>query len=682
MTADHLTYRRATSVSILGLAIQAVLATVALLYGLFGQDPSALFAAYGMYLGVPIWFALILVFHQHRLERLEAMEADAYRRSSAAQASVFEESATDQTAQAGRLAWMHKWFLPVVGLLVGGAYVGVGSYLTLRGHALGESFGQNGEAAKAPAPGWAIAIGISLGVIGFIFARFVAGMAKQKAWSLLHAGSASAVLCSLCGLAVALAHFMLVAFRVEWGIRWLPFAIGVAMVVLGAEMLLHFVLNLYRPRRPGVYLRPAFDSRVLAFVAAPDRLAASISDAINYQFGFNVSSTWFYRLFARSLLPLVILLALTMWLLTCFVVVQPDQQALVLGINGTVTPYNDGLIIKKPWPLDQVEVFDALAVHELNVGSGRPADDPTNRVPLLWTTTHSQDEQMVIVQPSSSAAGSRDLALLAVEVPIQYIVRDLKKYKLLAQTSPGDDPEKMRRELLSALASGVVIQQLATYTVDELLGDRRAEIGAALRKDVQAAFDAHNAGVEILFLGVSGVHPKNDVAPNFEAVVGADQQRATEIEAARKYEIETLAGAAGDVDRAREIIKELDALDAMKAKKADAAQIEAQEILVMDRIIEAGGGSASVISKARADRWGRALGERAKAVRIEGQTASYRAAPLAYKTAVMLEALRQGAFGNKVYISPIPGLRVRFNDEQVEPDLSAIKPATLKDQEK
>ncbi len=680
MTADHLSYKRATTVCVIGMAIQGVLATITLLYGLLSSDNSdiaAINGSFAMYLGLPIWFSLSLVFHQHKLERLEALEAEAYRTSAAAQASVFEGIGQDQTVQATRLAWMHKWFLPAMSLLVGGGYIGLATWLWPKSRLFSQLGNINGE----PPSGWAISVGMGVAILAFIFGRFVAGMAKQKVWSLLHAGSASAVLCSLVGALLVIVHFTFVTLRWDTGLLYAPLVMDAAMAALGAEMLLHFVLNLYRPRKAGEWLRPAFDSRVLAFIAAPDRLAASISDAINYQFGFNVSSTWFYRLIARSVFPLVALVVLTLWGLTCLVVVRPHQRALVLRGGQLAEEVGPGLVVKKPWPLDDVIIYPASAVNQLRVGTSPPDKDG----PILWTNEHSGEETLMLVQPWGAAAGvqASDLALLAVEVPIHYTVRDLKSYKRLAQDAAGDEPDKTRQELLTAAASSVVIKHLATFTVDALLGDKRADVAQDLKIGIQKQFDAMDAGVDVSFVGVSGVHPKQTVAPAFEDVVAKDQVREKTIEDARKTEIEKLASVAGTVDTARAIIALLDDLDKLKSgPKPDAGAAAAIEAKVMERIESAGGEAAAMLSQAKAARWQRSIGERAKAVRSEGQIASYRAAPLAYKAGVYLDALRVAARGAKVYISPFPNLQVQGNYEDIEPDVSGFKPAKLEgDQE-
>jgi hypothetical protein len=102
MKADYLSYQRATSRSLLGLVIQLVLGLVLLLYGLFGADKAAQTAAAYVLLGVPVWLSLAILFDQHRRERIEAIEAEAFAASDAAASSVFEQSGDDLRVAAGR----------------------------------------------------------------------------------------------------------------------------------------------------------------------------------------------------------------------------------------------------------------------------------------------------------------------------------------------------------------------------------------------------------------------------------------------------------------------------------------------------------------------------------------------------------------------------------------------------
>lgn len=674
MNEDQLSYKRATSVALIGLAIQAAVTLVLFFYARFGQDPGAMTAFWAVLLGLPIWISLALVFHQHRLERLEVLEAEAYQSSTAAQSTVFEEAGGEDLVQAAKLAWMHKWFLPAVSLVVGALYVILGFYrfFETREFTTFDGF------VPPEQSGWAISISASVAVIGFVFARFVAGMAKQPVWSMLHAGSAAAVGAALVAAALGIAHFLREAIGYDLFLQYLPSVLGIYMMALGAEVFLNFVLNLYRPRRPGEYQRPAFDSRVLAFVAAPDRLAESISDAINYQFGFNVSSTWFYQLLQRSVGALVALGLLLMWGMSCFAVVEPHERGLLIQKGELVRELDSGLTIKMPWPLARVEKFPARAVNEIVIGDPSPMEDG----PILWTNQHAGDESMFLIQPTPGVDVERaseqvDYALIVAQFPIHYAVDDLAKFVRLAQDGRRGNRDAHRHELLRAAASGAITRYMASLDVNEVLGRGRAEMSEDIRQIVQGAFDDLDAGVEVLFAGVAEVHPHSDVASSFEEVVGADQRRLTEIERARSEEIASLAEAAGSVEAARRVLVALDELDAMRQARAGETEVIRKEQEVMDLILAGGGRAADIISRARTERWEKHMSARAQLVASVGQVAAYRAAPIPFVVSKWLSALRQVSARSRVFIVPPEDVRVDVEYEEIEPmigDLGSFNP--------
>ncbi len=686
MTADHLSYQRATSVSLIGLGFQIFFALATLLYGIFGQDPAAVSASLAIMLGIPIWLGLALVFHQHRLERLEAMEAEAYAASSAAQASVFEDTAGGENVQANKLAWMHKWFLPILSLAIGAGYVILGIYRFIANRAPIEA----GEWTAPEQGGWGISIGVAVAVIGFVFARFVAGMAKQSVWSLLNAGAATAVGSSLLGVALFIAHFAAEAIGRDGLIKFLPLAIDVYMVALGAEIALNFVLTLYRPRKPGEYLRPAFDSRILAFLAAPDRLAESISEAINYQFGFNVSSTWFYRLVSRSLSLLLVLGILVSWFMTSFTVVRADEQGLLLRSGKVIREVDSGLVFKRPWPFDRVVTYPADKVSTLTVGTTLAPPESPN-APILWTTATGVDERYLIVQASADAIpgdDDRSFALMAAEIPIHYAVSDLRTFLALAQDGPSGERDRIRNELLEATASSVVTQVMSRYAVDEILGPRRPDIAAELQAAIQGAYDRlgrdlnndgepDGAGVRIVFTGIQGVRPPREVAAAFEAVVSSDQRRQAAIESARAQAILELGSVAGSVDLANQIRDELARLERLKAESASGQRITEQEQRVMTLIVEAGGQAAAEISDARKERWVRHMGQRARAKHYQGQIAAYRAAPRAFVTSRYLDTLLEVLGGARIWITTFDIPNIHLDQLEQNVDIGGLTPTDL-----
>ena len=128
-----------------------------------------------------------------------------------------------------------------------------------------------------------------------------------------------AVICFLLAIALALVYLFDIIIFVKVLSRLIP----VLLIVLGVETVLNLILDIYRPRLKGLYSRSAFDSRLLGVINEPGGILRSAADAIDYQFGFKVSQTWFYKLLEQAIVPLILFAGVTLYLLSCIVIVGP-----------------------------------------------------------------------------------------------------------------------------------------------------------------------------------------------------------------------------------------------------------------------------------------------------------------------------------------------------------------------
>lgn len=685
MKADYLTYRRGTSVSLLGFGIQAFLALVLLVYSQYAVDHVALTVAVYAGIGLGVWVVLAVMFDLHRRERLEAMEIEAI--GSGETGSAFSSGEDELRVAARRLASMQRFFLPAVSVVFAVALLAAGWWRFSSGRGI---IGYE-DAIDPRYPGWGIAIGIGVAFVGFVFARFVAGMAKQRVWSPLRAGAAWIVGVAIFGFTMAVAQFVAYAAQEDVLLRYLPVVVPIVMLALGGEIIISFILNLYRPRRPGEEQRPAFDSRFLGFLAAPDKIAESIGEAVNYQFGVDVTGSWFYQLLSRWIVLLVGLGALTAWLMTALVVIEPDQRALLLTLGQPDEEVLDpGLHVKWPWPISSVDipvyekasfthdgvrgsetVHTTTGVRVIQIGTSPP---DSGAGPILWTATHATNEEYLIVQPPEGETreerqtGAPAAALVAVEVPLQFSISDVLAYEELA--TPG-----MRDDLLRAVGRRVVTQYLATLAVDDILGARRSELAVELKARLEAEYAKLNggrgAGIEILFVGAEGVHPPQAVAAKFELVVQSQQLREAAIEDAQRVKVETLTRTAGSVSSAERVAGMLDELDALKEAGASEVEIAALRLSIQRELERSGGEMGSLLISASAQRWTRHMDERGRAALYVGQVESYRAAPVVYRSKKYLEALASAMSDARVYIVPPDGghIELGLEDEATTQDM-------------
>ncbi|MFK7884235.1 MAG: SPFH domain-containing protein [Phycisphaerales bacterium] len=687
---DHLAYRRAAMVSMLGLVIQTILTLLMFAYGKQQDDHAASSAVWILGAGILIWGVLVLVFDQQRRERLEVLEAEQLASSSAA-SSAFEATTDDMRVAGRRLATIQKWVVPLVSLIVAAIYLTGGLLRLADWRSITDPFN-----ALPNAGGWPLSIGFGIAIVMFVFARFVSGMGTLKPWSNLRAGAASSVAASLIGLLIGAGSFIKMALSQDWLLLIVPYVIPVMAIVLACETVVHLVLDLYRPRTAGRDARPACDSRLLGLIAAPDRIAESVGEAVNYQFGVDITSSWFYQLIMRRIVLLLGMGAVIAWLLTMVVVVEPHQRGLVLsrgdiskplvslgevGEGGDVGP---GLHLKAPWPLQTFEI----PTIETRVGGVRRAMPATAGVrvlqlassppedafkPILWTESHSQAEMLFIVQADGDGATTRDetaggtagsLSLVALEVPVQYVVRDFRKFDEFAG-------QGQRERMLTAIGRRVVTQYLSELRMGEVLSSGRTAMPVELKSRLEEAYGKLNggngAGIEIQFVGVNGVHPPVRVAPNFERTVIARQNREATIETALKEKTNELTKIAGSVDLAEEIADRLTELS--KVRGFGTVEETELEIEVQRLLEEAGGEAGEMILAAGWQRWNRHMSERGRSALLRGQNIAYEAAPELFRTKRYFEALSEVMKNARVYLTPddIESLhiRVELQDNEV-----------------
>ncbi len=712
MSHDQETYRRACNAVLLGLGTQLVLSILTALTGLYA-GATGINALFWYYLGgLPIWVILWLLYNQHRLERVEALETEQLAADDARAAALFEEAGDQLQIAQRRLDRLYKYGLNIVSLLVslfllamGGAMLrsAVQAYRAANELEAGGYFGDLGAMVRAgggftsDSPGTIAIVAVVIGFPAFLISRYVAGMTKVSEWQQLR-GGASYLMGNFVVTAVLIVAATLQALNVASLFPVLAVVAPAVMILLGSEMLLSVIFGFYQPRRPGARPRPAFDSRILGWLTHYESLGKIIGEAINYQFGFEVSDSWFYRLLAKAVTPLTVVGLVVLFALSSSVLVQPHQQAVItrwggLTDNSVVGP---GLHWKLPWPLGKAYKYDASRIYELNVGSS--AKGFRRDVAILWTTQHhTQDkEQYMVSAPTPQADETSDDANTAGTKAIAGELTGalgVIKYRiaeggLLDYTMSCDEPVM----LLESLAERRFNQYFAIHDIDALLTTARIQAGQVLREQIQADADAVKLGVEIVYAGIDAVHPprEGDVAKKFHEKIDARQEKQTLIQEAEREAVALLAEIAGSQDKAllidaaiQDVVTMQQSLESMRLS-ADYDQAKADELAgqvlqkkneIEKLLDDAGGAAAKLIYEARAYRWEFALSERARAMRTNSRLEAYRQAPKYYMAREYLSTLANGLKDRRKYIlvgeQELPPI-IRLNAQTTTSNLDVV----------
>ena len=654
---DPRVYQRATTAALAGLTIQIALVLLMGLTALWSGSPAIYSAGWHMLGGLPIWIVLALLYHQHETERAQRLAADKLSTDPTASAAIFGNLGDDLDAARRRLDSLYRYGLSAVSLLVA-------AYMIVAGGVLLSMRMRPGP--DVPLAEYANPVGLLFALAGIAFVAFVggrwlAGYARQRDWRLLRGGASYLMSCFVVTVLVLAGVAVVALAGIAWPLETLALVIPGVTTAIGLETLLTALLESYRPRVPGEIPRPAFDSRVLGLLTAPESLGSVLADLISYQFGVEVSSSWLYRLLGSAITPMTLFGTAFLMALSCLTIVGPDERDVRLrGGEMTGDPLPPGIHLKWPWPMETVEMHPVGQVQELVVTSdltGRSQQSPA----FLWTNDSDRDAQLGQEDfLAAAAADGAGVSLLSADVSVQYTVADLRTF-LMGSADP--------RQMLLAIAQRETSRFFAIHDIDTLLATGRTAGGPALQAVIQAEADRFGLGIQIVGVAVTSLHPPiGNVSRAFHAQIGAMQERETLIQRARKDAVEKLARVAGSVEFSQQIDAEIRGLDALRtAGKADSAAVTAAEGRINELLSDARGEAAEMLHAARAYRWKRVIGERADGERFAGELLAFQASPEYYRTRRFLEVLAEGLASRRKYVitgdaGDTPVFRMDFSD--------------------
>ncbi|HEY1490093.1 MAG TPA: SPFH domain-containing protein, partial [Verrucomicrobiae bacterium] len=519
-------------VNLIAAALVFVAAFVVTTYvrSLTGQAAS-IFLGLAALVAFASWFQMRL----EENERLEKLEIDELARTKGG-SNMFEAKDSEVFPARRAREQFEKFFVPGFGVLLLLLEAG-GAWLLWRWIA---------STTNVIAPDRAMP-GLSLfaifALLLFLIGRFSVTMARLENQRLLRPGASflllGAYICFVTALAIAGVKTELP--RLD---HYVAKALCVLLGLMAAEILITLLLEIYRPRVKGKVSRLIYDSRIVGILAQPESLFTTAAQTIDYQFGFNVSETWFFQLLKRNLLWLLLAQLAVLLMSTCVVFVDAGEQAVLERFGkpvagGVLTP---GAHFKLPWPADRVYQYRTEQIQTFDVGY-TPDAQSENGNTILWSVSHAKEENFLVgnrepVTIKSENTDTNDtlkappVSLITVSIPVQFQINDV-----MAWAYQNTDPAG----LLQDLATRAVVHYLAGVDLNSVMSQARLEAAQTLRDQIQAAADARQLGVKILFVGLQDIHPPVKVAGDYEKVVGAEQSKLAAILNARAEAIQTNA---------------------------------------------------------------------------------------------------------------------------------------------
>ena len=571
-------------------------------------------------IGTLIGFFSFIQSHLIDRERVEALEMQELDRTRGNE-SLFAGAAEDAYPARNARRQFEKWVVPGFSLLV------------LLGQALGLwwIYGELGE-WTAPAPAGALMSIMFSGlfmIVLFMMGKYSAGLARMDGQELLRPVANYMLLGSVVSTAVVIAQAASYFGTPAWdkGITW---AVLTVLAVSALENLGTLVLEIYRPRIDDKKARLLYDSRLIGLLGQPGGLISTAAHTLDYQFGFKVSETWFYKYLEQKLALIIAIQVVVLFLSSSFVMIQSNEEAFLERFGERRAHLKPGFSFKLPWPIDKVYRYKTSEIQRFVLGvmdqneeakpnTGAPEDVKV----LLWTTQHNhgsskdpeQNYNMIVASSDvlldAAASETVPLNLLTVSIPVQYRISNLTNWVYKTDNAGS---------LLQKLSMREVTRYLIGVDINELMGPGRTKAQEDLKKTIQQQADISELGAEIVFVGLQDIHPP----------VGKNEQSKETGGVAESYEKVNVARLHSETNR-------LGALQ-YKAGKVPMARGLAAE-LVANRRIE----STNKVTLAKAE-----------AERFNHQISAFNAAPSVYTTRSKLETFVEATRGARKYILSDP----------------------------
>ena len=442
---------------------------------------------------------------------------------------------------AGRTFALYRRFAPYV--------ISVLALLILGGllYLFGSQWSFRGENRIPPANALHAALAATILMLLAAFSgAFYTGQGRARDFGWLKAvgawltASAAVLLCA--AVAAICNRFNLASsdLKIAWVLFWLT-------AVLGGEILLNMIVEFYRPRSI-VESRPIFESRLLALFTEPGGVVRNIALALDYQFGFKVSGTWIYSFLEKSFFPVLIFWLLLLWGFTAIHEVGPSEVGVKerLGKVVSAKPLPPGIYCTLPWPFGRVNRYSCTELRSIVIGemaSGeRGADGKKDKKDdkkkpsqvVTWTNMHGGENEHYIVAVPDANSEVSSISFLRLTIPIQFRIRPDGVMKFAYGNA---SPVKA----LKCISEEVATEYMASVAMMELMSSQRSLAERSMRERIQKRADDCGLGIEVVSVIITGAHPPIErVAPAFQEVIGAMEQKETAILDAEAYSLKTL----------------------------------------------------------------------------------------------------------------------------------------------
>jgi HflK protein len=215
---------------------------------------------------------------------------------------------------------------------------------------------------------------------------------------------------------------------------------------------------------------------------------------------------------------------------------NPNETGVIERFGHKLLPYSTpGLHYKWPWPVERLTRIQANRVRVVEIGFRSNAGADAEPAAYEWNVQHRGGRFQKVTEESLMLTGDQNMIELTATVhylperPDDFLFRQL-------------DADATVRAAAESVIQGVT----TSTSLDEVLTNRRREIEARAKQELDKRLADYGAGVHVLEVKLEDVHPSIEVVDAFRQVSDAFEEKNRLINEAQGYKNEQLALAQGN----------------------------------------------------------------------------------------------------------------------------------------
>ena len=245
----------------------------------------------------------------------------------------------------------------------------------------------------------------------------------------------------------------------------------------------------------------------------------------------NLSDTDLFKFLNKYKIFILIIGAIALLGSDIYYTIDANERGVVLRFGKYHTLVDPGLHFKIPF-IDKVEKVKVDFIYKEEFGYKTVDADVKSE--------YAKDKSFEEVSWMLTTETSGDQSIAEVTWVVQYRIDDPVKYLYKV---------KNVKNTIRDVSEAAMRLAVGDKTFDEVIGDKRVEIGFEAQERMREILESYNSGVYVQTVKLMSVKPPANVADSFNRVVQAEQDKEVSQNVARKDSTNTINFAIGDRDR-------------------------------------------------------------------------------------------------------------------------------------